>query len=160
MEYEPDAIDGYSTYTENEQGTRFDMNFTTREIILFTGLSKKNTKVFLQLREKGAVNIYYFMPKPDDNSSTAHQYALNHSTFYFQKGEGLLCSAVECDMSTLLIECPEVVSKIKSGGYGFADLNERTKKKGMGKIMADNAGDNALEQQICTAVRDYNECIH
>jgi hypothetical protein len=59
----------------------------------------------------------------------------------------------------LLKECPEVVSKIKSGAYGFTDLSERTKKKGLGKVMADNAGDNHLENNLAVAVSDYNHCV-
>jgi hypothetical protein len=159
VEYKPEDIQGYSTYTEDKEGNRVDMNFVTGEILLVKGLSKKNTKVFLLLNEKGAVNIFSFTPEPDSNTSTDYQYALNHSTTYFKKGDGELISAVECDMSSLLKECEEVVTKIKSGAYGFVDLNERTKKKGMGKIMADNAGDNKMEMQISKAVTDYNKCV-
>jgi hypothetical protein len=129
------------------------------EIMLVKGLGKKMTKVFLREIEKGAVTVYSFVPEPDDNSAAESQYAFNHSTTYFKKGDSPLVSAVECDMATLLSECPEVVSKIQSGAYGYADLSERTKRKGLGKIMADNAGDNELEGQLCKSVFEYNKCV-
>lgn len=160
LEYGPEDIEGYSTYTEDKAGQRIEMNFTTKEILLDKGLSKKNTKVFLLESEKGSVHVYSFTPIPDDGTAASYDYAINHSTTYFQKGNGELTSAVACDMATLLNECPEVVSKIKSGAYGFTDLSERSKKKGLGKIMADSAGDNQLEMNLIKAVIEYNKCIY
>lgn len=159
VEYEPEDIDGYSTYTEDKEGERIEMIFSTQEILLVKGLSKKDTKVFLQQKENGAVNIYEYTPKPESQSSEDYQYALLHTTTYFKKGDGAIISAVECDMSDLLSECPEVVARVKSGAYGFTDLNDRPKKKGMGKLWENSAGDNDLESKICVAVYEYNVCM-
>lgn len=157
-EYTPEDIEGYITHTEDKEGNRIEMIFITDVILLEKGLSRKNTKVFLRRIEDGAVAVYTFVPIPDSGPQD-YDAAIRLSTTYFKKGDGAAISAVESDMSTLLAECPDVVAKIKSGAYGFQDLNDREKKKGLGKIMTDSYGDNAFEAQIQRAVTDYNACM-
>jgi hypothetical protein len=159
LEYKPVDIDGYSTVSKSQDTSRRGWVYVTEEIMLVKGLSKKNTKVFLRRVEKGAVTVYAFIPEPDDNSAAESDYAFKHSTTYYKKGDDALVSAVECDMANLLSECPDVVSKIKSGAYGYADLSERPKKKGLTKIMADHAGDNELEGKLNKSVFEYNKCV-
>lgn len=157
--YTPKDIDGYSIISHHPD-TFFSGNvYVTEEVILATDLGKKKKKVFLREVVNGPVTIYVFVPEPEDNTDQEKEYAINHATTYYRKGDGPLIPALECNMSELLQECPEVVSKIKSGEYGYEDIDTRPKKKGLGKIMADNIGYKDLQGKINRSVFDYNRCM-
>lgn len=166
MEYAPDDLEGYTTYTEDKAGNRVDMTFVRGEIMMVKGLSKKPTNVFLHQIEKGPVTILSYIPMPehevlpsDEQRSQDDQQALNETIIYLKKGNDAFVVASEVEVADLLSECPEVVSKIKSQAYGFADLSVRPKKKGLSKMVVDSYGNNELENKICTAVKEYNSCV-
>ncbi|MEZ5045204.1 MAG: hypothetical protein R2828_35245 [Saprospiraceae bacterium] len=167
-EYSPEDIEGYTTFTEEKDGKRIEMNFVTDEVMIEGTLKKKNAKAFLRINEQGAVNIYSYIPKPEKNYNPLasdrerelnNQYALDHSTYYLRKGDAELIPAAECVLIDYLKECPEVVEKIKNESYGFKPLAERKKRKGLGKLMAKSIGDNVLENKIYLAITDYNNCV-
>jgi len=165
-EYRADDIDGYSTYTEDKDGNRFDMNFTSFEIMIMGAIRKKKGKAFLKLVESGGVDVFSYVPKPAKKILTSREElnkdklrALSQGTLYLKKGDGELISAAESELVALLKECPSVVDKIQKEEYGFKPKSKRTKRKGMGKLLANAAGDNRLENSIYNAVKDYNNCI-
>lgn len=163
-EYKPEDIQGYSTYTEDTEKNRIDLNFISSEVTYMDGLAKKKQVVFLQLLDTGTVHIYKYIPMAEKESSSQMQYeagqrALLASTIYFKKGESAFLSAAQTEIADLVAECPEVVSKVKAGSYGFADLSQRTKKKGLGGLMSSQAGDNDLEEKICISIKEYNACV-
>lgn len=163
--YEPDDIDGYSTYTENDEEMREEMDFTTFEIMVQGPISKKKGNAFLRKAMTGNVDGYIYIPMPAKAiSSTAEeryeagQRAIRKATLYLQKGDGELMEASQTELVTYLSDCPDVVAKIKSEEYGFKPLSERPKRKGLGKMVATSIGDNGLESRMMKAINEYNKC--
>ncbi len=163
-EYKPEDVQGYSTFTEDAEKIRIDLHFISGEVTYMDGLAKKKQVVFLQVLDTGNVHIYKYIPMAEKESSSQMQYeagqrALLASTIYFKKGESAFLSAAQTEIADLVAECPEVVSKVKAGSYGFADLSQRTKKKGLGGLISSQAGDNDLEEKICISIKEYNACV-
>lgn len=163
--YEPEDIDGYSTYTKNNYDEKIDMIFETNEIMIQGVLSKKKGKVFLRLVEEGKVSAYSYVPLPTKQIvSTPEEreknikIAMAKATLFLQKVDSNLIVAGEEDLVEYFKDCEVVVDKIKSEEYGFKPKSERPKRKGLGKAIAKNIGDNAMEERIMLAVRDYNAC--
>lgn len=163
--YEPDDIDGYSTFTENDELMREEMDFTTFEIMIQGPITKKKGNAFLKKAMTGNVDGYIYIPMPTksivstaEERHEAGQNATRLATLYLQKGDGELVYASETELVTYLSECPEVVEKIKSEEYGFKPLSERVTRKGLGKMVAKSIGDNGLESRMMTAISEYNKC--
>ncbi|MEP6647194.1 MAG: hypothetical protein ABJC12_08890 [Saprospiraceae bacterium] len=164
VEYSPEDIQGYSTYTEDKDKNHIDLKYTSGEVTYMDGLAKKKQVVFLQDQYQGAVMVYTYIPMAEKESTAQMQYeagqnAINHTVTFLKKGDGPYVIAGDTELSDFLSECPDVVSKIKAGTYGFYDLSQRPKKKGLGKIMSLQAGHNELENKIAQAVIDYNQCV-
>lgn len=164
-EYEPEDIEGYSTYTEDADKNRIDLTFISGEVTYMNGLAKKKQVVFLQILDLGAINTFKYIPMAEKESTADLQYqagqrALLASTIYFKKGDSAYLSAAKTEIADLVAECPDVLSKVQAGSYGFVDLSQRTKKKGLGGLMASQAGDNQLEDKICISINEYNACVN
>ncbi len=163
-EYHPEDIQGYSTFAIDEAGNRVEFNFISGEVTYMDGLAKRTQTVFLRVNEIGPLSAYTFIPKAERESTPelqhqAEQNAVLQSILFLKKGDGPYLIAGKKQLSELLTECPEVINKINTGVYGFADLNDRPKKKGLMKTITAGASDNDLEQQILLAVGDYNRCV-
>ena len=165
-EYKPGDIDGYETSTITRAGTTADMMYKTYDIMIMGAFKKKKGKAFLKIETEGDVSVYSYVPMPSKKIITTanERYqdgkdALNRSTIYLESKSTELTKAADCDLVSMLKACEKVVENINNEVYGFKPKSKRKKRKGLGKLMAESAGDNNLEMQILTAVSDYNECV-
>jgi len=156
--YVANDIEGYSTYTETKEGERIEMNFKTFPIMFNNGFKKKEKNFMLKLEETGAVNIYSHMSDAEYKSA---EEAYFNSKIYLQKGDAKIAAATDCELVTLLEECPEVVGKIENEEYKFKPKSKRKKKKGFKglKGIMKTAMAGSLDHRIQRAVHDYNLCV-
>lgn len=167
IKYNPAEIEGYNTFTMKKD-EKIIMKFRSFDIKVKSGLfgKKKTKKMFLEIVDTGAVNVFLFTPTPSKKLITSNkerkedfQNAQYKSTYYLQKGsEEKVVPSVECKLIKMFEDCPEVVEKIKNGDFGVKPLNERKKKKGFGKLLGNLMGDNPLENKIFHIVKVYNKC--
>lgn len=164
-EYKPDDIKGYSTYTENSEGERIQMDHMTGEVMKPGLVKAKKGKAFLWRKVEGEKEVYIFVPKPSKKLVTTADERSDDlkkseaSATYYLRMEDEFKKVVDLDLIKVLSDCPDVVEKIENEAYGFKPKSKRKKKKGFGKLMAAAVGDNKMEQDICRAIIDYNECV-
>lgn len=164
-EFKPENIQGYSTYTEDQDDNRVEMNFKTYEIMVMGAIRKKKGKAFLKLEESGKVDLLSYVPAPTKKIVTTanerkkdKESALNRYRLYLKKGDGDLMLVSDSDLVVLLQDCPFVVDKIQKEEYGFKLESAKKKRKGLGKMVAKEMGNVKLQNGIYEVVRDYNNC--
>ncbi|GEM_PF-1669428 len=160
--FKPKALKGYLA------GERYFESIKISASKVSTGIGIASQK-FVERLADGKINLYKLYEAPDpagvyvgEEEIAAHEADLermrNEPLYVLQKDGGKYTLMRKINLSDWLSDCPEVLEKYESGGYGIEPFNKNA-STGIGKSIANKVNAENMEMILPEILKDYNACM-
>jgi len=160
--YKPKQLKGYLA------GDRYFESIKISPGKVKMGIGMASQK-FVERLAHGKIKLYKLYEAPDpagvyvgEEEIAAHEADLermrNEPIYVLQHNGGNYQTMKNVNLEGWLSDCPEVLEKYKSGGYGIEPFNQDA-KTGLGKSIAQKVNAERMEVVLAEILRDYNACM-